>query len=139
MRLPAHVHAQALAEAERRAAMSEQNEPRQPTYRDAELMRLVKALRASVRPFPGARIALERVEGRLRYVLRVVETWDRTHETRARDLIRAGCLSAANTAAGLIFDPETRAGLLRQCFIGGDGGADERMAENMAAGREVLA
>lgn len=113
-------------------------EPKQPTYRDQELMRLMKVLRADVRPFVRARQNLERLEGRLRYVLRVVETWDKTHEARTRELLRLGCLSAANTSASLIFDAETRQALLRSCLIGGDGGAAERIASALEADREVL-
>lgn len=114
------------------------DEPRQPTYRDAELMRLFKALRATVKPYAGAKAALERVETRLRYVLRIIEQWDKTHSERAEFLIRMGCTEAANTHAAMIFDADVRAALYRRCFVGGDGGAEERVLGNAELDREVL-
>ena len=111
---------------------------RQSTYRDAQLHALMKALRAAVKSNPYARIALEKAEGRLRYVLRVVEVWDKSHAEHAELLIRLGNLAAANSAATMIFDGELRQSLLRQCFVGGDDGAADRVAENAARGLEVL-
>lgn len=111
---------------------------RQPSYRDTQLHALMKALRADVRPFPRPKLALERVEGRLRYVLRVIETWDASHAGRARELIQLGHLAAANGAATMIFDQDLRHSLLCQCFIDSDNGAADRVAEALELGREVL-
>jgi hypothetical protein len=97
-----------------------------------------KDLRGCVRPFPSAKIALEKVEGRLRFVLRVIETWDDSHAKQAKELICLGCLPAANTAASLIFDADLRRSLLAQTPISGDAGAAERIAEATALGREML-
>jgi hypothetical protein len=108
-------------------------------YRDAQLSAQLKELRAAVKPFAQARAALERVEERLRYVLRMVETWDTSHAERCETLIRLGNLAAANTAASLVFEPGLRTDLLRRCFVGIDHEADDRIAEAIELGREVLA
>lgn len=112
---------------------------RQPSYRDKQLGTLMKELRGAVRSLPLAKQALERVEQRLRYVLRVVELWDHTHAERAELLIRLGNLPAANTAASLVFDEGRRHDLLRQTNIGLDATAADRLAEAVELGREVLA
>jgi hypothetical protein len=111
---------------------------RQPIYRDAQLHVLMKTLRAAVRPHPPSRIALDKAEQRLRFVLRVVEQWDASHAARARELIALGCLPAANGAATMIFDRDLRHSLLCRCYIGADAGAVERMEEALELGREVL-
>lgn len=110
----------------------------QPSYRDKELHRLMKELRGEVRTIPKAKKALERAEQRLRYTLRVVELWDDSHAKRARELLRLNCIPAANTHATMVFDPELRASLLQLCSVGLDAAADDRMAEALELGREVL-
>lgn len=114
-------------------------ELREPTYRDAELGKLFKTLRADVRQIPTAKRDLEKLETRLRYVLRVCEQWDSAHVARARFLLSLGNIPAANTHASLIFDAETRQDLLRQCFVGFDLDTNDRTAENAELDREVLA
>jgi hypothetical protein len=98
----------------------------------------MKLVRAAVRTQPAAKIALERAEHRLRFVLRVIELWDAGHAKRAEQLVRLGSHSAANTFASLIFDDETRHALLERCFVGGDAGALDRMSANVELSREVL-
>lgn len=110
-----------------------------PTYRDRQLHDLMKLLRATVRPHPPAKLALEKVEGRLRYILRVVEGWDRLHVERAEQLIALENIPAANSAAWMVFDADLRAALLSRCQIGGDDQAADRMAEAAELEREVLA
>jgi hypothetical protein len=111
---------------------------KQPTYRDQQLHKLMKDLRASVRSNPNTKLSPERVEQRLCIVLRVIELWDASHAERARELLRFGKIGAANTAATMIFDPATRLNLLSQPFIGLDHEADARIAEAAELGREVL-
>lgn len=110
-----------------------------PIYRDKQLADLLKQLRAAVRPYPGAKIALEKVETRLRYILRVVEGWDRLHLERAEQLIRLGNIPAANSAAWMVFDADLRSTILRRCQIGGDATVEDRLAEAIELGREILA
>lgn len=112
--------------------------PRQPTYPDAELNRHMKDLRACCKPYPRAQAALERTETRLKYILRVLHTWDETHAGRAETLIRLGNPEAAQTAAQMIFDRQLRADLLGRARIGGDPDADERMLEALEMERTVL-
>ena len=109
-----------------------------PAYHDTQLRGLMKELRAAVKPYPHAKIALERVEARLKYTLRVVESWDSAHADKAELLIGLGQIAAANSATQLIFDREKRIALLRRCLIGGDAQAAERMAEAVELDREVL-
>lgn len=111
---------------------------RTPSYHDKQLAKLMKELRASIKPYPQARQALERAERRLRYVLRVVEAWDESHAERAELLLRLGNVPAANTAAWLVFDSELRESLLQRAPIGHDSEANERIAEALVLGREVL-
>jgi hypothetical protein len=111
---------------------------RQPTYRDQALHRLMKELRADVRTNPNARATLTKVEQRLRFVLRVVELWDKSHAARAEELIGLGCLAAASTSAAMIFDPEVRANLYRRTPIGYDNSSEERIADAIELDREVL-
>lgn len=113
---------------------------RQPSYRDRELFILMKTLRASVRTIPAARIALQRAEARLRYNLRVVELWDKTHSDRARFLLTMGLQQAASTHASMVFDEALRHELLRQTFMdtANDDGAAERVAIAAELDRTVL-
>jgi len=110
----------------------------QPIYRDTQLGALLKDLRAAVKPLPSAKIALERVERRLKFVLRVIETWDASHAERAETLIGLGQIEAANTAATMIFDAQLRAGLLARAHISSDSAASDRIAEALELEREVL-
>jgi hypothetical protein len=111
---------------------------RQPTYRDKELGTLMKALRDEVRTLPKAKAALVKVEGRLRYVLKVLDLWDQTHAGRAELFLSLGDVPKANTSASLIFDADTRAALLRRAPIGSDRATGERLEENSLLEREVL-
>jgi hypothetical protein len=110
----------------------------EPTYRDAPLGGLLKDLRGLVKSQPAAKATLEKVEKRMRYVLRVLETWDETHAERAETLIGLGRLEAANSTASMIFDAQLRGDLYRRSPILGDTGADERVAEALELEREVL-
>ncbi|HEU5097591.1 MAG TPA: hypothetical protein VFU22_00995 [Roseiflexaceae bacterium] len=108
------------------------------SYRDATLGRLLKELRGSVKTQPAAKALLEKVEKRLRYVLRVLESWDAHHAERAETLIQLGQLTAANGAASLIFEPQLRANLLRRTPVLADTDAGDRMAEALELERLVL-
>lgn len=119
-------------------ATTHTNTDRVPSYRDRQLADLITDLRAEVRTVPRAKAALERVEKRLKWSLRLLESWDTTHAERAKMLLGLGKVAAANTEASLIFDDTTRHNLLRQMFIGGDDQADDRAAENAELEREVL-
>jgi hypothetical protein len=46
----------------------------EPTYRDAQLGGLLKELRGLVKSQPAAKALLEKVEKRLKFVLRVLES-----------------------------------------------------------------
>jgi hypothetical protein len=109
------------------------------SYRDAPLGSLLKDLRGLVKSQPAAKATLEKVEKRLRYVLRVLEGWDAHHAERAETLIRLGQIEAANGAATLIFDTQLRNDLYRRTPILGDTQADDRVAEALEMEREVLA
>jgi hypothetical protein len=111
----------------------------EPTYRDAQLGGLLKELRGLVKSQPAAKALLEKVEKRLKFVLRVLEGWDAHHAEQAETLIRLGNLPAANSAATLIFEPQLCAGLYRRSPILSDSTADDRMAEAIELEREVLA
>jgi hypothetical protein len=108
------------------------------SYRDPQLAAQIKDLRAAVKSMPTAKHALEKVEARLKYVLKVVELWDASHAERAATLIRLGQIEAANSAASLIFESGLRSDLLRQAPITQDVGAGDRLAESLEMGREVL-
>jgi hypothetical protein len=110
----------------------------EPTYRDAQLGGLLKDVRGLVKNQPATKRALEKVEKRLRYVLRVVESWDAFHAERAEMLIQGGLLEAANGAATLIFDEQTRHDLYRRSPVLRDASADGRVAEALELEREVL-
>lgn len=112
--------------------------PRHPSYRDDQLHKHFKDLRTEVRAHPGAKAALVKVEQRLKYVLRVIETWDASHAERAETLIRLGNLEAANTAACLIFDKALRESILPRAPVTLDTGAAERMAEALELERQVI-
>jgi hypothetical protein len=118
--------------------MEHTTDDRQPSYRDTQLGGLMKELRAAVRPYPPAKLALEKVEKRLKFNLRVVQQWDETHAERAELMLRLGNVGAANTEACLIFDEATRHALLRRATIGIDHEADERIAEAVLLEREVI-
>jgi hypothetical protein len=107
-------------------------------YRSHELRKCAKELRAAVRHIPGARLALERFEKRVRFELRVVEAWDDHHAAEAERCLQLGQVARANTMAGLIFDDERRVGLYERCPIGIDDSADEWMAEALELERQVL-
>jgi hypothetical protein len=109
-----------------------------PSYRDSQLHSAIRELRAAVKPFPRAARALQGVEYRLKFVLRVVQSWDDHHAERAETLIRLGKIEAANSAASLIFDDGLRADLLRRTPIGIDPAAPDRLAEAIELEREVL-
>jgi hypothetical protein len=110
----------------------------EPTYRDAHLGGLLKELRGLVKSQPAAKAMLEKVEKRLRYVLRVLESWDAHHAEQAETLIGLGQLAAANSAATLIFEPQLRTDLYRRTLILADSADSDRMAEALELGREVL-
>lgn len=110
---------------------------RQPSYRDRELHRLMRQLRAAVKPIPTANASLAKVEARLRYVLRTMDLSDKTHAERAERLLTFGLVEQANTEASLIWDDATRLNLLARCPIGLD--QHNRTAEALELGREVLA
>jgi hypothetical protein len=112
-------------------------EERTPSYRDATLHKLMRELRAAVRTTPAAKAALAKVEQRLRYDLKVIDLWDKTHAGRAELFISLGDIPKANTAASLVFDLDRRQALLQRCFIGLD--QHDRIEEAKALGREVLA
>lgn len=112
-------------------------EEKSPTYRDAQLHKLMKQLRADVRTNPTAKATLAKIETRLRYVLKVVTSWDHTHAKWAELYINLGDIPKANTAATLVFDDQVRADLLRRCFIGLTDDSDA-LAEAVALDREVL-
>lgn len=108
-------------------------------YRDSQLAGHMKELRACCKPFPRAKAALERTENRLRYLLRLLQTWDETHERQVETWLRLGNIEAANTSAALIFDPETRLRLLRRAQITPDTeDAADRWAENELMERMVI-
>src|SRR5215213_4765734 len=109
-----------------------------PTYRDHELGALLKGLRADVKPLPSASLTLQRVEKRLRYVLRVIESWDAYHAERAETLIKLGKFEAANSTATMIFDEDVRAALYWRAPVTLDTGAGERIAEALELEREIL-
>ena len=110
----------------------------EPTYRDAPLGGLLKDLRGLVKGQPAAKATLKKAEERLRYVLRVLESWDAHHAERAETLIGLGKLEAANGVASLIFDAQLRGDLYRRSPILLDTGAGERVAEALEMEREVL-
>ena len=109
------------------------------SYRDAPLGGLLKELRGLVKSQPAAKATLEKVEKRLRYVLRVLDTWDAFHAERAETLIRLGRLEAANSTASMIFDAQLRGDLYRRAPIIGDTGTGARVAEALELEREILA
>jgi hypothetical protein len=109
-----------------------------PTYRDRELGALMKELRASVKG-TRAELPLGRAEKRLRYVLSIVESWDKYHVNKAELLISLGMFDAANSEATLIFDANTREALYWRAPVSKDHGAAERLAEIAEMDREVLA
>jgi hypothetical protein len=112
---------------------------RQPSYVDQQLHACMRALRADVRTIPRAKLSLERAEARLRFILRVVDTWNTYHARRARQLIALGQLEAADSACWMLFDVDLRRELLRQCQTDTtNDAAAERVAENALLGREVL-
>lgn len=111
---------------------------RLPSYRDAQLSKLIKELRAAVQPFPRSKAALIRVERRLKFLLRLLDAWDATYAERAETSLQLGNVPAANTAASMIFDTKTRTGLLKRAPIGIDYDAGDRVAENAELEREVL-
>lgn len=110
----------------------------EPSYRDAPLGGLLKDLRGLVKSQPAAKLAVDKMEKRLRYVLRVLESWDAHHAERAEMLIGLGKLEAANGAASMIFDPQLRGDLYQRSPIIRDTGVDDRMAEALELEREVL-
>lgn len=111
---------------------------RHPSYRDAELHKAFKALRAAVRPSTDARYCLAAVEKRLRFVLRVIETWDATHARRAEMLLTLGNQSAASTAAAMIFDPLLRASFYDRTSVPITTEDAERLAALIEFDREVI-
>lgn len=112
---------------------------RTPTYRDGPLHKLIRQLRADVRTIPHAKKSLEKVEGRLKYILRVLESSDDAHAKRAELFLTLGLIPQANTEASLIWDESTRTTLLDRARIGTDqGGAEDRMVEALEMEREVL-
>lgn len=110
----------------------------EPTYRDAPLGGLLKDLRGLVKSQPAAKATLKKIEERLKYVLRVLESWDASHAERAETLIKLGRLEAANSTASLIFDAQLRGDLYRRAPIIRDTDAGQRMAEALELEREVL-
>jgi hypothetical protein len=112
---------------------------RTPRYRDRQLAALLKELRAATKPLPKAAHTLERVEGRLVYLLRLLDAWDATHARRADELLRLGRTEAAAQAAALVFDQDTRHALYQRTPLLNDTSAAERIEANAEAEREVLA
>ena len=110
---------------------------REPAYRDAQLYKAMRELRASVKHHPESKRLLAVVETRLRYVLHVLEQWDDLHAEQAEKLIALGNLPAANVEVTLIFDPDLRAALYPRCYIGGEEDS-ERLADAVALDRLVL-
>ena len=112
---------------------------RHPSYRDSELNKAMKALRASVRGNPDARRCLLAAENRLRFVLRVIEQWDATHARRAEQLIALGNLPAASTAGAMIFDRQLRCSIYDRTTVPLTAQEDaERLAALVELDREVL-
>ncbi len=110
---------------------------REPTYRDAQLHKALRDLRASVKHTPEAKRLLAVAEARLRYILKVLEQWDDLHAEQAEKFIALGNLPAANVETTLIFNPELRAALYPRCYIGGPED-DSRLADAVALDRLVL-
>lgn len=108
-----------------------------PTYRDAQLAKSLKTLRADIRTNPNAKRSLEKVEKRLKYLFRVLDLWDSSHAERCELLLRLGNIPAANTSATMIFDAELRARLLSRARIGLDQDTSA-IADALAMDREVL-
>jgi hypothetical protein len=108
----------------------------EPTYRDAQLGGFLKELRGLVKSQPAAKATLEKVERRLKFVFRVIESWDAYHAERAETLIGLGRLEAANGAATMIFDAQLRGDLYRRSPILLD--TEDRVAKALELEREVL-
>ncbi len=113
------------------------NAGREPAYRDAQLHKVMRELRASVKHHPESKRLLVVAEARLRHILKVLEQWDELHAEQAEKLIALGNLPAANVEVTLIFDPELRAALYPRCYIGGEEDS-ERLADTVALDRLVL-
>ena len=113
------------------------NSEREPAYRDAQLHKVMRELRASVKHHPESKKLLATVETRLRHILKVLEQWDAFHAEQAEKLIALGNLPAANVEVTLIFDPDLRAALYPRCYIGDEDDA-ERLADAVALDRLVL-
>jgi hypothetical protein len=107
------------------------------SYRDAVLGGLIKELRTLLKNQPAAEALLKKIEKRLKFVLRVLETWDASHAERAETLIRLGRLEAANSVASMIFDAQLRGDLYRRSPISVAIEAGARAGEVLELEREV--
>jgi hypothetical protein len=107
-------------------------------FKDAQLNGLLRELRAETKTLPKASRTLERVEGRLVYLLRLLGDWDRTHAARAEELLKLGRTESAAATAALIFSEDVRRALYDRAPLTSDTSAAERYAEAEALGREVV-
>jgi hypothetical protein len=108
-------------------------------YRDARLSAALKAHRAAVKGDASAEHTLQALEGRLRYVDRILGDWDKHHGRQAAAALDAGQHERAAGLAWLCWDDELRRSLLAQVRMQ-DAAAEaaERISANAEMGRELV-
>jgi hypothetical protein len=105
-------------------------------FRDSRVTQALKELRRVAGP--EARPAIDRLVERLRYIDKILTNWDRHHAKIANAHIDAGRFEAASLVAWLVWDDESREGLLAKFRLNVDTGeAEDRISAAIAAGREV--